>query len=386
MLTRDRLIDLILAVMTAAPGILALGHTSRFAGSFGPLTIAVLIVEALIVLVGRRRYPWVLFVVGIIGFAIAVAQDSVVPAFVVPIALSLYVLAGRGERRVSIPLTAATALVLPAITLVLTPDSTRDSRLLLLPAVMAAAAAVGDARRSRRAYLEELTDRAVRAERERETQAQRRLVEERLRIARDLHDVVAHQITVINLYSGVASATLRKDPDEAERALSTVRQAGRTVLGEIGDLMTMLRSTGTEGGTAAEDPPFSPQNLGDIAAVLDEFGAEGPRCLDADIGDVPEAVGVVAYRVIQEGLVNAQKHGDGTPARVSVARIPGDQLSIRIENAIGEPGAGNGYGLVGVRERVESIRGAVSSGPTGLGTFLLSALLPVSPARGAVPA
>jgi signal transduction histidine kinase len=381
--------------MTAAPGVLALGHASRFAGSFRPLTISVLIVEALVVLVGRRKYPWVLFGVGLTGFAIAVAQDSVVPAFVVPIALSLYVLASRGERRVSIPLTAATALALPLITLVLAPDSTRDSRLLLLPAVMAAAAAMGDAQRSRRAYLEELTDRAVRAERERETEAQRRLVEERLRIARDLHDVVAHQITVINLYSGVASATLRKDPDEAERALSTVRQAGRTVLGEIGDLMTMLRSNGVkdsngvQGGngvkasTAAEDPPISPQNLGDIATVLDEFGAEGPRRLDADIGEVPEAVGVVAYRVIQEGLVNAQKHGDGTPARVSVARVPGDRLSIRIENAIGEPGAGNGYGLVGVRERVESIRGAVSSGPTDLGTFLLSALLPLSPATGA---
>ena len=210
----------------------------------------------------------------------------------------------------------------------------------------------------------------------RELEGQRRVTEERLRIARDVHDLVAHHIAVINVQSGVAGHVLRSDPDAAETALDAVRDAASTALDELAELLGVLRTAGDLGGPVDPTP-----DLEAIDDLISSFSASGLRVEHQTSGaprPLSPSAQIAAYRVVQEALTNAHKHGDGTAAVAQ--RFDDEALEIVVVNrARSEEASGNGYGLIGMRERLEAVGGELSIDRTD-GRFTLRALIP---AKGA---
>lgn len=342
--------------------------------------VALLVGQAAVVVALRRRRPLAALAVAVGFFVLALPFGVANPIPALPVAVAAYAVASRHDRRTWIRAVAASVGVMALAALVLVPQALMEPRAVSTVTVVAAAAALGDATRSRRAYIRAITERARRAEESRETEARRRVAEDRLRTARDLHDVVAHQIAVINLHAGVASAALRTSPAEAEESLRTVRAAARAVLTEIGDLLAVLRSTNPTG--AAE---LAVAGLEDLPALVGAFGDVGLRVtteVDGALTDLPPAVDVVAYRVVQEGLTNASKHGSGGTATVAVSST-GAAVRIRVTNPRVPGGAdragSSGYGLQGVRERVESVRGTMRTDSTDPSRFTLEVELPRQP-------
>lgn len=252
-----------------------------------------------------------------------------------------------------------------------------DSTALQFVLLVVLGGALGDAARSRREFAAAMIERAERAERNRDDEARRRVAEERVRIVRDLHDVVAHQIAVISLNAGVASSALDSRPERAREALTTVRSASRTVLSDIGGLMSLLRSD------ALDDPEDRrPQSgLAQLDTLIDGFRRGGLRVdlRRQDDGFVlSPASDHAAYLVLQEALTNAHKHGLGGTATVAL-RIESAALHLTIVNptrnvAPASPAPGNG--LRGIQERLAAVRGAAHFG-SDRGVFSLEAWIPV---------
>jgi signal transduction histidine kinase len=213
------------------------------------------------------------------------------------------------------------------------------------------------------------------------------VAEERLRIARDLHDAVAHQISVISLNAGVASSTLESRPERAREALGTIRNASRAVLGEIGNLLEVLRADERQDGVSIPQPDLD--RLPELVAEFARVGLVVHTRLEGDVSHVRGAAGRVTYRVIQESLTNAHKHG--AEGRAHVLVHAGDDtedntVTIVVTNPTGPPRTtpadddpvSRGHGLLGIRERVASVRGDVQIGPAP-GGWRVSATLPLAP-------
>ncbi|MFE5670671.1 sensor histidine kinase [Agromyces sp. NPDC056523] len=340
-----------------------------------PWTIAIAIAAAL-VLPLRRRWPISVLVatIALLSVGTLVAGSSL--PFVLPVAIATFGVTARLERRKSIPVVAATVVLLVVVELFAGPAQVFDPRLIPVPALVAFAGAAGDATRSRRAYIDAITERAERAERTKESEARRRVAEERLRIARDLHDAVAHQIAVINLHSGVASRAIARDRDvdlpTARTSLATIGDASRTVLAEIGDLLSVLRSDPADDERASA--PTAPlPGLGELEDLLAGFTAAGLETsvrVEGTPRPLPPAVDRVAHQVIREGLTNVHKHGASGRAHLLLEYRP-DELAITVTNPVdatgAEPATGpsTGLGLIGLRERVAAVRGTARAGTTG---------------------
>ncbi|MGO4425864.1 sensor histidine kinase, partial [Streptomyces sp. MCAF7] len=183
------------------------------------------------------------------------------------------------------------------------------------------AAAAGDAARSRRAYIAAIEERAVRAERTREEEARRRVAEERLRIARELHDVVAHHIALVNVQAGVASHVMDNRPDQAKEALAHVRQASRSALDELRATVGLLRQYGDPAAPTEPAP-----GLAVLDQLVDGFVKAGLR-VDVEavsrdgLGPLAGSVDLTAYRIVQEALTNVHKHaGPDAKAQVRIVR------------------------------------------------------------------
>jgi signal transduction histidine kinase len=228
--------------------------------------------------------------------------------------------------------------------------------------------------RAQRADAAEL--RATQAEREREAVARVAVAEERARIARELHDIVAHSVSVMVLQVGAVRHNL---PDELERdseALRGVEQTGRAALGEMRRLLGAMRSDG-------EDAERSPHpGLDRLDSLIEEFGRAGlPVRLQVE-GErlaLPAAIDLSAYRIVQEGLTNALRHAQASQADVLVRYGPGDvQIEVRDNGGGTKGGDGLGHGLIGVRERVKIYGGEMSAGTASGGGFLLSTRLPLT--------
>ncbi|MGW2677095.1 sensor histidine kinase [Streptomyces sp. NPDC001436] len=247
------------------------------------------------------------------------------------------------------------------------------------------AAAAGDAVRSRRAFVDAIRERAERAERTREEEARRRVAEERLRIARDLHDVVAHHIALVNVQAGVAAHVMDRRPDQAKEALAHVRDASRSALNELRATVGLLRQSGD---------PEAPTEPAPGLAVLDELLAtfrhaglpvEATVQLGAGADPLPAAVDLAAYRVIQEALTNVRKHaGPGAQAQVSVVRV-GASVEVTVLDDGGDsadsspapPTPAGGHGHLGMRERATALGGTCTTGPRYGGGYRVHAVLPV---------
>ncbi|MFF8862358.1 sensor histidine kinase [Streptomyces sp. NPDC015139] len=233
-------------------------------------------------------------------------------------------------------------------------------------------------------------ERAERAERTREEEARRRVAEERLRIARDLHDLLAHSITLIGVQTSVAAHVLAADPDRLDRtavarSLDDIAETCRTARGELRTTLEVLRDPGTPDARGPLPGLHGLTDLAKAAGVTAE--------LTVRAGEVPPAVGAAAYRIVQEALTNAVRHGgrDDLTVRVRVHEEEQAEGSVRVlrvrvtddgtGGAVGE-GRPPGFGLVGMRERARSVGGTVEAGPRADGPgFAVSAVLPLGEIR-----
>ena len=288
--------------------------------------------------------------------------------------------AARTDRRTAVTTALIVGPVLALASAWRSGDWTEPDNLAQL-AWVGFAAALGDAGRNKRAYLEAVEERARRAERTREEEAQRRVIEERMRIARELHDVVAHHIAVIHVQAGVVGHLMTDQPEKAQQALGHVRHSSRTVLDELSGLLDVLRQP--------DDPrtPTDPSpSLDQLGTLVDTFAASGLR-VDWQLSGAPQplssAVDLVAYRLVQEGLTNAHKHGTGS-ARLQVA-FQGGKVAIDIVNPsaatdggiIDEQQVGSGHGLIGMRERARAVGGSLRAAAESDGTWRVTAQLPL---------
>ncbi|WP_087930513.1 sensor histidine kinase [Streptomyces albireticuli] len=246
---------------------------------------------------------------------------------------------------------------------------------------------LGDSMRTRRAYWAQLEERTGRLEKEREQQAKMAVTAERARIARELHDVVAHNVSVMVVQADGAAYVLDASPEQAKQALETISGTGRQALAEMRRLLGVLRTEeGAEGGEYVPQPDV--EQIGDLveevrgAGLPVDFQVEGaPRPL-------PSGVELTAYRIVQEALTNTRKHG-GPDAGASVRlTFFDDGLGLLVEDdgrgaqhELYESGGadGMGHGLIGMRERVGMVGGTLDAGPRPGGGFRISVLLPIKP-------
>jgi signal transduction histidine kinase len=239
---------------------------------------------------------------------------------------------------------------------------------------------LGDSMRYRRAYYLALEDRAARLERERDAQAKVAAAAERARIARELHDVVAHNVSVMVVQADGASYALGSEPERARQALGTIAATGRQALAEMRRLLGVLRS----GDEQAELAPLP--GVDQLRDLLDQTRAAGRTVsytLEGAPRALPDGVGLTAYRVVQESLTNTRKHGGiGASVAVSLRYLP-DELVVQVtDDGRGAAAAddGDGHGLTGMRERVGIYGGSVQAGPRPAGGYQVTATLPLGPA------
>jgi signal transduction histidine kinase len=251
---------------------------------------------------------------------------------------------------------------------------------------------LGDSARWRRGYYQALEERAARLERERDAQAQVAAAAERARIAREIHDVVAHNVSVMVVQADGAAFALDSSPQRAREALAAISATGRRALAEMRSLLGVLRDSADQAAEPAGDLALAPQpGIGDLGDLLEQARSAGLPVFLTVAGEprpVPAGEELAIYRAIQESLTNVRKHaGPGATARVDL-RYDSESLMVRVTDdgagAAAIPGRtqgpdGPGHGLAGMRERIELYGGMVRSGPRAGGGYEVIARLPMSP-------
>jgi signal transduction histidine kinase len=369
---------LIGALAVAAILDLVIGRNSPGAPStslwFAVPAVAVLILP----LFARRRFPfgapaayWIL------AAALSFVDGLLIPSMesLFPVGLTSAVLLGnlRDSRQAGIGL----AIVVAGITTVVyNIPGHATAELILLPVDFGIAWAAGFALRMRGEQAEAAETRANQAEREREAVARIAVAEERARIARELHDVVAHAVSVMVLQVGAVRHKLPDALAEDRDALRGVERAGRTALAEMRRLLGAMRRDGDE----AELLPQP--GLDGLDSLLDEIGRAGLPVelhVDGEPFTLPRGIDLSAYRIVQEGLTNALKHARASNADVTLRYAPEElQIEVRDDGDGRAKSDGPGYGLVGVRERVKIYGGEMTAGAATGGGFILSTRLPIS--------
>jgi signal transduction histidine kinase len=342
-------------------------------------------IVAFVLIALRRHAPLTVLGVAVAGGAWSLTLDDDQGVLRAAACLGLYTVATRSGRRTAWFCGAvgiATFFVTAAIT---TQGSWFHANNLELIAWPGAATAIGDAVRSRRDYLvarqeraTALEERAERAEQALEEEARRQVVEERLRIARELHDVVAHHIAVINVQAGVATHLVREDPEGAAEALGHVRRGAVTVLGELSSILSVMRRP--DDAAAPTDPLPTLDQVDRLIADFATVGLEVEWHTSGVRRPLGPAVALTAYRIIQESLTNAHRHGR-TPRAVLRVDYQSPTLTVDVLNDVAAdrlPCERHGHGLVGMRERVAAAGGTIEIGPTTGGRFHVHAVLPLA--------
>ena len=329
----------------------------------------------------RRRFPfagpaayWLL--AGVIS-AVAPLLLSYAEALF-PIGMAAAFLLGnlRDVRRAALGLAV---VVGGAATTVWNIPGNSASSLVIIPLEFAISWVAGFAVRERAVQAEAAESRATQAERERDAVARIAVAEERTRIARELHDIVAHAVSVMVLQVGAVRLKLPAALSEDREALKGVEQAGRAALAEMRHLLDAMREDG-EGVELGPQP-----GLDRLDALLQDVGRAGLPVrlqVDGDPLELPRGIDISAYRIVQEGLTNALKHAHATQAEVALS-YASDQLGIEVsDNGRGAAeGNGRGHGLIGIHERVKLYGGEMSTATTNGGGFTLTARLPLTEYR-----
>ncbi|MEU7739549.1 sensor histidine kinase [Nonomuraea sp. NPDC049158] len=235
--------------------------------------------------------------------------------------------------------------------------------------------------KTRSRYLESLEERAERAERERDQQARMAAAAERTRIARELHDVVAHNVSVMVVQADGAGYAIDSDPDQARQAVRTISKTGREALAEMRRLVGVLREDGSDGTDYTPQP-----GLAQLEELVRGAGVPARLRVGGPPGELPEGQQLAVYRIVQEALTNALKHGGPGVRALVELQYAGRELVVRVTDdgrGAAAPRSPDGHGLVGMRERVGMYGGEVAAGPRSGGGFEVLATLPVPGTRAA---
>ena len=377
--TRRFWFDLLIALLAVASMVEIVVGQAR-PGSGAPTTTPWFCVPAIAVLVSplfaRRRFPfaapaafWLLAVaVSLVDWGVTTFPISL---FVVGMAAA-FLLGNLGnELQVGIGLCVAIA---GSATVVYLIPGHSVAQMIFIPLQYAVSWLAGFAIRESSEQAADAERRASTAERERDAAARIAVAEERARIARELHDIVAHAVSVMVLQVGAVRHKLPGNLAEDREALKRVEQAGRTALGEMRHLLMAMRREGDE-------VELVPQpGLESIDALLEKVSRAGLPVqlhVEGDPFPVPRAIDLSAYRIVQEGLTNALKHARATHADVTLRYEPEElRLEIRDDGVGAESTDGHGHGLVGVRERVKIYGGEMAAGKANGSGFILSTRLP----------
>ncbi|MEU6847458.1 sensor histidine kinase [Streptomyces sp. NPDC046716] len=251
--------------------------------------------------------------------------------------------------------------------------------------------ALGSLSRFRRAYLESVTARAAHAERTREEEARLRVAEERMRIARELHDAVAHHMAVAHAQAGTAAHLAPTQPEQAQKILNDLVGTTSSALLELRATVGVLRQTGAPETDALEPTPGL-DRLPELITACASAGLTTTVTTQGTPRPLSPAVDLTAFRIIQEALTNATKHASDHTARVRL-QYSTSRLTLTVTNdgrPVPAPVPGGGYGLMGMRERAHSVGGDLHAGPRPQGGFEVTATLPLQPqakteARAAAP-
>ncbi|MGB8350096.1 MAG: sensor histidine kinase [Gaiella sp.] len=331
-----------------------------------------------LVLLARRRYPFG----APAAFWLLAAATSFVDGRLIPYPAGLY-LAGMlaafllGNLRDPVLARVGLAVVIGSMaTIILNQPGHSPGQVVFIPLLFGIAWLAGFALNARAEQADAAEARAAQAERERETAARIAVAEERARIARELHDIVAHAVSVMVLQVGAVRHKLSEDLADESDALRGVEGAGRTALAEMRRLLAAMRDDG-------DDLELGPQpgldSVGSLVAEVARAGLPVALHVEGEAAPLPRAIELSAYRIVQEALTNALKHAHAHRADVTLRYGP-DDLRIEVRDDGSGGGAtsnGPGYGLVGVRERVKIYGGTMTAGAAPEGGFVLDATLPL---------
>ncbi|SEF18694.1 sensor histidine kinase [Jiangella alba] len=373
------------AILAATFVLCLSGGVAHADGTFGPPPAAAYVVAVLTcaVLPLRHRVPLAaLAATTLCGMAVAPVDLLLTPLVVAPIAVAAYALAVRDERRAAVAIPLSAALLVSTTPLVETLSWQDVTRLGTVIAVPLVAGVLGWSVQNRRAYLGAVEERARRAEKSRESEARRRVAEERVRIARELHDLVAHQITLANAQAMVAAQMFDVRPEQTRTSLEDVIETTRNALDDLRATVGLLRQSG-DAVAPAEPAP----GLSRLPTLLESFSRAG---LDVSMHQegtarpLPPGVDLTAYRIIQEALTNVTKHAGSGSARVGLDWNR-DRLTITVaddgNDAPPAPDRPPGFGLIGMRERAAAVGGQLSARRRPEGGFLVSTDLPLPAVR-----
>jgi signal transduction histidine kinase len=335
-----------------------------------PNAAFLLVAAAGLVLIWRRRYPLAVLTISTAAVVAYSLLGYVNGAALLLPTVALYAVASTLSLRRAVITALVTLAVLMGVTAIGNPFGPTGGGFILIPGLIAAALFAGIAAANRRAYVESVKARA-------EADTRRRVDEERLRIARELHDVVAHTMATINVQAGVAAHVVADRPEAAAEALRVIKNASKEGLRELRAILDVLRQ-------ADEAEPTQPApGLGQVDGLVagaNQAGLATSLTVTGQPRPLPAEVDLAAYRIVQESLTNAIRHAGPATATVWLGYSDAELRIDVADNGLGAPAGiseGTGHGLIGMRERASSVGGAVEAGPRPEGGFLVAAWLPI---------
>jgi signal transduction histidine kinase len=368
------MVDALIAVVTYSVAMIGMSVTDEPGALLSDSTAYALILAASMPLVGRRRWPVTTAlassVLTLVYFQLGYAGGPITIVLLV----ALYSAAVTGHRRWALLLIfffVAGGIVVRGFV-----EGEPLVEVALNAALFVLVYLLGDVVYSRRALRAEVRERLRRLQAEREREAERRVVEERMRIARELHDIMAHTVATMTIHAGVAADLIDDDPGNARTALATIRNAARDAMAELRATVSVLRDG--ERGTPLPPAP----GLGDLDGLVAGMASETLSItvhVSGDLPALPTAVDATAFRIVQEALTNVVRHAGATHVMVRVHAPQGGEVLVEVEDDGGGPAGEltSGYGLLGMRERAEALGGALSVEYGGRRGLLVRAHLPI---------
>jgi len=311
----------------------------------------------------RRRRPVAVAVTVLLAMSAYYVITYYDGPLIIALIVALYTVAAEGRLQAAVIIAAVAVLAVGGGTLAGNPDF-NNVAFIMFSGWIVATVALGWVRHTRRGVAE---------------QAQRRAAtEERLRIAREVHDVVGHHISLINVQAAAALHRIKKDPAQAETALGAIKESSSQALRDLRTTLGMLRATEEAAPVA---PPAGLARIGELVASAERAGLTVRSQTSGEAGPLPTEIDLAAYRIVQESLTNVTRHSDATEVTVHIEYKP-DEVRVEVaDNGRATPSAANGSGISGMRERARALGGDLTAGPQPDGGFVVSARLPYQTTR-----
>jgi len=327
----------------------------------------------------RRRWPMAVLVVVTCAIVAYLTLNDPSPLWRPPLLVALYTVAAHGWRGRTLAVAASIPVASVALVALYSPEEgTYLGQVLEILSQLGFALAVGEAVRSQRLSIAAKRERAERAEHDRELEARRRVDEERVRIAREVHDVIAHSIATINTQASVGVHVGRQEPERAVEVLESIKRISVQALHDLRHALGALREAADDGQTA---PTAQLKDVTELVQQARDSGLSVTLRMVGPLAALPSAVQTTSYRIVQEGLTNVMRHANGAHATVLIS-VDGKDMVIDVsDNGKGRPTAtsrlGSQMGLVGLQERASAMGGDLHAGRDEDGGFRVHVTLPL---------